>query len=117
MTAEIINEIIIPATEGKALELLEGQTLRIYVIEVPQLGDVALINLHNFKEQFHVGQSWSLNQSLKTGNARSFKYFYSNPPTGNQVEEISSPVARLFLRATTFRPCARASVGQIGVPN
>ena len=83
MALDFIHDIVIPPSQGRAVEVLQGQVLRIQVIEAPQLGDAAFFNLHNFKEQFHVGQTWALNQFMGTGNARSFRDFYSNPPYEN----------------------------------
>jgi uncharacterized protein YcgI (DUF1989 family) len=79
----VVQEVIVPAAEGRSLEVKKGQVLRIYIIEAPQLGDAAFFNLHNLKEQFHVGQTWAINHFLGTGNARSFRDFYSNPPYEN----------------------------------
>ena len=79
----IVHDIVIPTGRGHALVVKRGQVLRIHVLEAPQVGDCAFFNAHDYREQFHVGQSWSLNQFLKTGNARSFKHFFSKPPREN----------------------------------
>jgi uncharacterized protein YcgI (DUF1989 family) len=83
MARSLRRDLIIPAREARALEVAKGQVLRIYVVEGPQVGDCAFFNAHDYKETFHVGQSWALNQFLGTGNARSFKHFFSKPPREN----------------------------------
>lgn len=57
MALNLVHDIVVPPAQGRAVEVLQSQVLRIQVIEAPQLGDAAFFNLHNFKEQFHVGQS------------------------------------------------------------
>ena len=83
MGRKVMLDEIIPAKHGKAFEVMKGQTLRIYLVEDKQVGDIAFFNLHDFKEWFHVSQTWSLNNALGTGTAKSFKHFYSRPPRVN----------------------------------
>ena len=83
MERKVIQDLIIPAKEGRAVEVKKGQVLRIYVVEAPQVGDCAFFNAHDYKETFHVGQTWALNHFLGTGNGRSFKHFFSKPPREN----------------------------------
>lgn len=80
---KIVHDIVIPAGAGHALVVLRGQILRLHIVAAPQVGDCAFFNAHDYREQFHVGQSWALNQFRKTGNARSFQHFYSKPPREN----------------------------------
>ena len=83
MARVVVQDVIIPAREGRAVEVKKGEVLRLSVVEAPQVGDCVFFNAHDHKEMFHVGQSWALNQFLGTGNARSFRYFFSKPPREN----------------------------------
>ncbi len=83
MTRTLIREEIIPARYGRAFEVSRGQVLRIYLPEGKQVGDCVFLNAHDYREQFHVGQSWLLNMRLGTGTAKSFTHFYSKPPREN----------------------------------
>ena len=83
MPRQAILEMIIPARHGGAFEVRRGQVLRIYLPEGKQVADCAFFNLHDFKESFHVGQTWAVNVMLGTGTARSYKHFYSKPPRDN----------------------------------
>lgn len=79
MARAVLKDLIIPAREGRAVEVQRGQVLRLHIVKAPQVGDCVFFNAHDYKETFHVGQSWALNQFLGTGNARSFTYFFSKP--------------------------------------
>ena len=83
MPRDLLTEIIIPACHGRALEIRKGQVLRIELTEGKQVGDCAFFNLHDFREWFHVGQTWATNVMLGYGTAKKFKYFYSKPPRDN----------------------------------
>ena len=83
MDRKVIVDDIIPARHGRAYEVKKGQVLRIYLVEDHQVGDVVFYNANDYKEWFHVGQSWVLNLALDTGDARSFRDFYSKPPREN----------------------------------
>ena len=83
MDRKVIVDDIIPATYARAYDLKEGQVLRIYLLEDHQVGDVVFYNANDYKEWFHAGQSWALNQFLGTGDARNFLNFYSKPPREN----------------------------------
>ena len=83
MNRELISDTVIPACHGRAFEMTRGQVMRIYLPEGKQVGDCVFFNAENYREQFHVGQSWLINQFTGTGTATSFKYFYSKPPREN----------------------------------
>ena len=83
MRGKLIEEIVIPARHGRAVVVKKGQVLRIHQITGGQVGDCVFYNAHDYKEWFHVGQSWALNVMLGTGNARAFRHFYSKPPREN----------------------------------
>ena len=94
MERKVVQELVIPAKEGRAIEVKKGQVLRIHVVEAPQVGDCAFFNAHDYKETFHVGQTWALNHFLGTGNARAFKYFFSNPPRENLMFTVLEDTSR-----------------------
>ena len=74
---------IVPARHARAYKVKEGQVLRVYLVEDYQVGDIAFFNARDYKEWVHVGQSWLMNVSLGTGDAKGFKHFYSKPPREN----------------------------------
>ena len=67
MRDRILTDIIVPAREGRAVELKKGEVLRLYIVEGPQVGDCVFYNARDHREMFHVGQSWALNQFLGCG--------------------------------------------------
>ena len=79
----LVSEFIIPARHARAFEVKRGQVFRIHQIEGGQVGDCVFYNAHDYKEMFHVGQSWAINGILGTGTSKSFKHFYSKPPREN----------------------------------
>ena len=83
MDRKIIQDTVIPAEHGMAFEVKKGQVLRIYQSEEKQVGDCAFFNADNYKEVFHLGQTWSMANRLGTGTAKSYTQFYSKPPRTN----------------------------------
>jgi uncharacterized protein YcgI (DUF1989 family) len=83
MTRTLIEQDIIPARHGRAYLVKKGQILRIHQITGGQVGDCAFFNADNFRETFHVGQTWATNVILGTGTSKSFRHFYSKPPHEN----------------------------------
>ncbi len=83
MGLKIIAEDIIPARHGRAYVLRKGETLRIHQIVGGQVGDCAFFNADNYRETFHVGQTWATNVILGTGTSKTFQHFYSKPPHEN----------------------------------
>ena len=88
MARRVIHDFVVPARTGRAVEVMQGQVLRIHLVEDKQVGDCAFFNLHDRREAFHVGQSWALNVMLGHGNGKCFKYFYSKPPRENVMFEV-----------------------------
>ena len=72
MQRQVIQEIIIPAGHGAAVEVKKGEVLRIYLVEDRQVGDCVFFNAHDYREVFHVGQTWAMNVILGTGTAKHF---------------------------------------------
>ena len=83
MERKVIQDTVIPAEHGMAFEVKKGQVLRIYQSEDKQVGDCTFFNAHDYKEVFHVGQTWSMANRLGTGTAKSYTQFYSKPPRTN----------------------------------
>lgn len=58
MNRELLYETTINPGEGKAIELLEGQVLRIeQIADGGQCADFNCFNLHDYKEYFHTGRT------------------------------------------------------------
>jgi hypothetical protein len=89
-----LEDFIIPAGHGRAFIVPRGAVLRIHLVEDKQVGDCCFFNAHDHREVFHVGQSWALNVMLGTGNAKSFKHFYSKPPRENVMLTVVEDTVR-----------------------
>jgi len=88
MYGQTVSEFVIPAREGRAFEVSKGQVFRINQITGGQVGDCVFYNAHDYREMFHVGQSWAINGILGTGTAKSFSHFYSKPPRENLMMTV-----------------------------
>lgn len=88
MTGTPVSEFTIPAKYGSAFEIKKGQTFRIHQIVGGQVGDCVFYNAHDYREMFHVGQSWAINVICGTGTSKSFKHFYSKPPRENVMMTV-----------------------------
>jgi uncharacterized protein YcgI (DUF1989 family) len=84
----LVEEFTIPATEGRAFEVKAGQVFRVHQLVGGQVGDCCFYNAHDYKEMFHVGQSWAINGILGTGTSKSFRHFYSKPPRENVMMTV-----------------------------
>ena len=83
MQRQVIQGAVIPAGYGASFEVKKGQGLRIYQVERRQVADCTFFNAHDYREVFHVGQTWLLNVNLGTGSAKRYKHLYSKPPREN----------------------------------
>ena len=83
MDRRIVKDLVIPAGHGASVEVKRGQVLRLYQVEEKQVADCVFFNAHDYRESFHVGQTWALNVILGTGTAKRFQHFYSKPPREN----------------------------------
>ena len=90
----ILEDFVIPAGRGRAFLVPRGAVLRIHLVEDRQVGDCCFFNAGDRREVFHVGQSWALNVMLGTGNAKSFKHFYSKPPRENVMLTVLEDTVR-----------------------
>jgi uncharacterized protein YcgI (DUF1989 family) len=79
MSETLVRELVIPRCEGRAFEVLKGQLFRVIAIEGKQVGDMTLLNLHDFKERFNAPISCSMNGRT----FRRVKNLYSGPPYFN----------------------------------
>lgn len=90
----VIEDFVIPAGHGRAFLVPRGGVLRIHLVEDRQVGDCCFFNAQDRREVFHVGQSWALNVMLGTGNAKSFRHFYSKPPRENVMLTVVEDTVR-----------------------
>jgi hypothetical protein len=88
LTGGLSDEFIIPACHARAFEVKKGQTFRIHQIDGKQVGDCVFYNAHDYREMFHVGQSWAINVICGSGTSKRFKYFYSKPPRENVMMTV-----------------------------
>jgi uncharacterized protein len=89
-----VVELVIPAREARAIVVKRGQILRIHQITGGQVGDCVFFNAHDYREMFHVGQSWAINVILGTGTSKSFQHFYSKPPRENVMLTVVDDTVR-----------------------
>ena len=89
-----LADFIIPAREARAFVVPRGAHLRIHLVEDKQVGDCCFYNADDLREVFHVGQTWALNVLLGTGNAKSFRHFYSKPPRENLMLTVVEDTVR-----------------------
>ena len=89
-----LADFVIPAREARAFVVPRGAHLRIHLVEDKQVGDCCFFNADDPREVFHVGQTWALNVLLGTGNAKSFRHFYSKPPRENVMLTVVEDTVR-----------------------
>lgn len=94
MARQIVEDFIIPARHGRAFMVKQGQLFRIHLVEDKQVGDCCFFNAEDFKESFHVGQTWALNVMLGHGTAKALKYFYSKPPRENLMMTVTDDTVK-----------------------
>jgi len=90
----LVNELVIPAREARAFEVKRGQIFRIHQITGGQVGDCVFYNADDYREMFHVGQTWAINGILGTGTSKSFPHFYSKPPRENLMLTVVADTVR-----------------------
>ena len=91
---DLVNEFVIPAREARAFEVKRGQIFRIHQITGGQVGDCVFYNADDYREMFHVGQTWAINGILGTGTSKSFPHFYSKPPRENLMLTVVADTVR-----------------------
>ena len=115
MERKVVKEEIIPAKYAKAFEIKKGQVLRIYQTEDKQVGDCVFYNAHDYKEWFHVGQTMTINVFQGTGNAYSYKHFYSRPPKVNLMLTVLEDTVKNHSGNIASR-CNRSMLELMGRP-
>ena len=76
----VLERVVIPAGEGRAVEVRTGRVLRIEAVEGPQVADAAFVALDNPREGYHAGQTVALNMLAGTGTMRRVTTLWSRPP-------------------------------------
>ena len=109
MPRTAVLDDIVPARHARAYEIKKGQVLRIYLVEDTQVGDVVFYNAHDYREWFHVGQSWVLNNDLGNGDGKFFHYFYSKPPRENLMLTVVEDTVKNHFCNLAAR-CSRRSL-------
>jgi uncharacterized protein YcgI (DUF1989 family) len=94
----ILRQLVVPAGEGRGIEVHRGEILRIVAIDGPQVADTAFLNLDDPREGYHAGQSVALNMLAGTGTMRHLTHLYSRPPRENlMLTVIDDPVREHFV--------------------
>ncbi len=75
-----MERVVIPAGEGRAVEVRAGRVLRIEAMDGLQVADAAFVALHNHREGYHAGQTVALNMLAGTGTMRRVTTLWSRPP-------------------------------------
>ena len=84
MAKTMVNEFVIPRCEGRAFEVLKDQVLRVIAIEGKQVGDMTVLNLHDFRETFSAQCTNSSNGRYLTKAEK----LYSRPPAFNEMLSV-----------------------------
>ena len=84
MTGALIRSTVIPKAEGRAFEMSAGQVLRVTAIAGKQVGDLTVLNLHDYRERFSAIFTPAMNgRSLRRAN-----HLYSGPPFFNAMLDV-----------------------------
>ena len=70
MTLPVLEEVVVPRCEGRAVEVRASQVLRITALDGPQVADATFLALDNPREGYHAGQTVALNMLAGTGTMR-----------------------------------------------
>lgn len=99
---ELLQELVIEPGTGKALELLQGQFLRIEQIEGGQCIDFNCFNLHDYKEFMHTGRTRTVHGLLPTAG----HFLWSAPPRERAMVYLLEDTAQcndvLFPRCSAY---------------
>ena len=76
----LVQEVVVPRCEGRAVEVRAGQVLRITALDGPQVADTSFLALDNPREGYHAGQTVALNMLAGTGTMRRITTLWSRPP-------------------------------------
>jgi len=97
VSRDIVEEVVVPRCEGRAVEVRAGQNLRIIAIDGPQVADTTFLSLENPREGYHAGQTVALNMLAGTGTMRRLTTLWSRPPyERTMLTVIDDPVGVHF---------------------
>ena len=82
------REIFVPAAQGRAFTVKNGQIFRIAQVEEKQVADVIFLNANDYKETFNAGHTTWLNCIEKTGTVKKVTKLYSKPPRENVMATV-----------------------------
>ena len=88
MKPKLIEEISIPAEQGKAFKVYWGQTLRVITAEGPQVADIAFFNAHDYSDTYDAPYSYMSNVRMGTGTSFGIRFLYSRLPTANLIAQV-----------------------------
>ncbi|ELT91537.1 hypothetical protein CAPTEDRAFT_152338 [Capitella teleta] len=71
----VLKKLTVPARGGLAWELKAGQTCRIVTAYGPQVGDLNIWNLHDFRERFYSGKTRAIHRGHLTTSDRLWSSF------------------------------------------
>lgn len=102
MEGKIVQKLVIPAKEARAVKVLNGQSLRIIDREGQQVADVVFYNANDYSETFSVGHSIYLNVLEGIGNLRKITKLWSSPPDEKVMLTVTDdPVGSHFVSLGT----------------
>ena len=84
MTGALIRSTVIPKAEGRAFEMSAGQVLRVTAIAGKQVGDLTVLNLHDYRERF----SAIFTPAMNGRSLRRADHLYSGPPFFNAMLDV-----------------------------
>ena len=85
MASQNTQELMIPKCEGRAFEVLKGQTFKVISPEGKQVGDMAAFGLHDHREKF----SSHLTCAVNGRSLRTIRDLYSGPPFYNVMMTVT----------------------------
>ena len=115
MALRLIDEITVPAEQGRAFRVYEGQTMRIIAIEGPQTGNVAFFDAHDYRWTYDAHFSYMANNRLGVGSSHKLKYIYSRLPRAALMMEVTEDrVGRHWV--PNAAPCSAFTNKLLGLP-
>jgi len=105
----IVSEVLIPARSGRAVEVKKNQCLRVIDVEGEQVGDMVILNLHDFRERY---SAWFTSQLCE--NLLVHPVLYSNPPFMRPLMSIDEDTVGVHFPSGSR--CNRARYEKLGRP-
>ncbi|MDA1070313.1 MAG: urea carboxylase-associated family protein [Proteobacteria bacterium] len=94
MGRKLIEDIVVPAREARAVVVRKGQFLRIVDMEGEQVADIVFYNAERLTETYSMAHSVYLNMLQGTGDIRMVKTLWSSPPHEQVMMTVTDdPVA------------------------